>query len=163
MTKQLIKQCRVCNSPFTKPVHLGYKSWEKRETCSKSCGATHKGADGTYRLTVKICKNKLCLQPFTKSKKDTHEHFNNQKYCSISCGKVGKQIGENNIKWKGDSVGYFALHAWIQRQYGKPQFCEHCKTSERRMYHWANVSKEYKRDRDDWLRLCVPCHRKFDK
>ena len=32
----------------------------------------------------------------------------------------------------------------------------------KKMYHWANISKSYKRNRNDWLRLCVPCHMKYD-
>jgi hypothetical protein len=30
------------------------------------------------------------------------------------------------------------------------------------MYHWANISGTYERLREDWLRLCVPCHKKYD-
>jgi hypothetical protein len=31
------------------------------------------------------------------------------------------------------------------------------------MYHWANISKKYKRDRVDWLRLCGSCHMRYDE
>ena len=30
------------------------------------------------------------------------------------------------------------------------------------MYEWANISGEYKRNRNDFLRLCRTCHRRFD-
>lgn len=159
---QPIKTCRVCSSEFSKPPHLGLKSWALRECCSKICGATHKGFDDSYRPLVKTCENKFCREYFTKAKNDTHEHFLTQKYCSISCAKVGKRTGEENNKWLGDEVGYSGVHLWIRRAYGRPQFCEHCRTSARRMYHWANRTGKYLRDREDWLRLCVPCHRKYD-
>jgi len=29
--------------------------------------------------------------------------------------------------------------------------------------HWANKSGEYLRDKDDWIRLCCKCHKKYDK
>ena len=77
--------------------------------------------------------------------------------------KRAEMVGDNNWKWKGNKVGYEALHAWVRRQLGSPNFCEHCKNPKKKWYHWANISKEYKRDVGDWLRLCVKCHSKFDK
>lgn len=29
--------------------------------------------------------------------------------------------------------------------------------------HWANISGKYLRDITDWVRLCVSCHKYFDK
>lgn len=57
---------------------------------------------------------------------------------------------------------YTLVHLWMKQNYGKPQHCESCLTTEKRMYHWANISGTYKRDREDWLRLCVPCHKRHD-
>lgn len=70
--------------------------------------------------------------------------------------------GENNGRWKGKDASYAAIHIWMKNTYGKPQKCEHCNTTEDRMYHWANISGTYQRDREDWLRLCVPCHKRND-
>jgi hypothetical protein len=72
------------------------------------------------------------------------------------------RIGVNNNKWKGDAVGNKALHQWVRRQLGTPKLCEICLTKENRVYHWANRSHTYKRDVNDWMRLCVPCHKKYD-
>ncbi len=69
--------------------------------------------------------------------------------------------GEASFAWKGDGVGYFALHDWVERVKGKPQKCEFCKIEEGK-FEWANRSHLYKRDINDWIRLCIPCHRKFD-
>ena len=158
---QPTKECRVCGSTFSKPSNIAYVKWGTRFTCSKVCGATHTNHKGTYEPLAKRCKNTLCNQSFTKSLKDTHEHFSRQEYCSKSCAKVGKS-GELSNSWIGDKVGYEGIHGWIRKTYGRPSFCEHCKDVTRRMYHWANISGEYKRDRKDWLRLCVPCHKKYD-
>lgn len=72
--------------------------------------------------------------------------------------------GESSSNWKGDKVGYHALHSWVQRQLGKPSVCENCgKDNLTGMkIHWANVSGEYKRELSDWKRLCVHCHYIFD-
>lgn len=73
-----------------------------------------------------------------------------------------EMFGENNPAWRGDDATMVAHHNWIKRQYGTPKKCEKCGTTEERMYHWANVSGTYKRDIKDYMRMCVPCHKKFD-
>lgn len=88
----------------------------------------------------------------------------NRKFCSQKCYGQYRAItyrGTSHIGWKGDAVGYAGLHKWIGRKLGKPSLCEHCHTTEGR-FEWANKSQEYKRDLDDWLRLCVKCHRNYD-
>lgn len=72
--------------------------------------------------------------------------------------------GSNHWKWAGDSVSYRALHKWVISKLGQPTECEYCKTTNLIGHdiHWANISKEYKRDTKDWIRLCARCHKKFD-
>ena len=70
--------------------------------------------------------------------------------------------GELNNSWKGDSVGYSALHKWVARHLGKPSKCEACGDTSERKYEWANLSRQYKRDLKDWKRMCTPCHRAYD-
>ena len=78
---------------------------------------------------------------------------NTANYCSLTCYS------------KGEEVGYNGLHKWVQRHLGKPDTCEHCGKSglSSRDIHWANKSGEYKRDLDDWIRLCKMCHNEYDK
>jgi hypothetical protein len=66
------------------------------------------------------------------------------------------------LETKKQKSTYAAVHMWMRYHHGKPQKCENCETTEKRMYHWANVSGTYKREREDWLRLCVPCHKSND-
>jgi hypothetical protein len=68
-----------------------------------------------------------------------------------------------NSNWKGENAKYQAFHIFVKRHFGKPNFCEMCKTTENRVYHWAakNHAKGG-RERKDWLRLCIPCHWKYD-
>mgnify|MGYP001588843807 CR=1 FL=1 len=76
--------------------------------------------------------------------------------------KLLDRTGENHWFWKGDEVGRSALHRWVERGLGKPRFCEGCGTEETKRYYWANKTYKYKRDLDDWLRLCARCHGKYD-
>jgi len=81
----------------------------------------------------------------------------------------------NSSHWKGNNVGYYGLHQWVKKHLGHPRVCEHCdvagnyetyskqgKLVKRWNTHWANKSGEYKRELNDWLGLCHPCHMKFD-
>lgn len=72
--------------------------------------------------------------------------------------------GENSKVWRGDNVGYRALHNWVEHYLGKPRKCEGCGNDNlsHRQYHWANKSRLYKRIITDWIRLCVKCHKAFD-
>lgn len=77
--------------------------------------------------------------------------------------QLGHPVGEKNVLWKGNDAGYSAIHRWVARRLGAPKICSNCKTTEARVYDWANISKEYKRVLTDWIRLCRKCHQTFDK
>lgn len=79
---------------------------------------------------------------------------------SAGCFTRDRVLGVSNYKWKGDLVGYFGLHTWVKRTLGKASQCEDC--GNRQIVQWANVSKEYKRNVEDWKQLCIVCHRRFD-
>lgn len=85
-----------------------------------------------------------------------------KKKISKSC--TGKNKGKGHYAWKGDMVGDVALHSWVKRQLGFPMKCEFCGfiANSRYKIHWANKSHKYKRDVKDWIRLCVPCHKRYD-
>lgn len=70
--------------------------------------------------------------------------------------------GKDNANWKGDNVGYHALHGWVNLRLGKPKLCSICGTTKAKKYEWANISGKYQRTKKDWERLCVSCHRKKD-
>lgn len=116
-------------------------------------------------LTANYCSNacRLSVPIRPKDYKYTEEHK-----LKISSTHTGKKIpansGKNNYLWKGSDVTYSGLHHWIAKELGKPDKCEHCGILEKgHKIHWANKSQEYKRELDDWLRLCAKCHKTFDK
>lgn len=75
-----------------------------------------------------------------------------------------KKYGKDNPEWKGDKVGYTALHLWVKRHKGTPTKCEFCGRDglSGRFIQWANKSRKYLRNLDDWIRLCTKCHHKYD-
>ena len=77
------------------------------------------------------------------------------------CFKPGETADENNPKWKGDEVGYFGLHTWVQRKLGKANVCEICSATKN--VEWSNKSWEYKRELEDWQQLCKKHHMEYDR
>jgi hypothetical protein len=86
-----------------------------------------------------------------KGRQFTEEHRNN---LSI------KAMSENNNMWKGDDVGYHALHVWVRKRLPEPKYCEFCE--KRKPRDLANVTGVYNRALENWKYLCVSCHKKFD-
>ena len=86
-------------------------------------------------------------------------------FCSIKCQKLGASLylprGKNHFNWK-QKPSYNAIHRWIERQLGKPKNCSRCGTVTAKKYEWANISKKYKREINDWIRLCTRCHQLED-
>lgn len=78
-------------------------------------------------------------------------------------GKKREDVADaKNSRWKGESVGYNGLHKWIERKLGKPKYCAYCQITTAKKFEWANISRTYKRDLSDWIRLCTSCHRLYD-
>ena len=105
--------------------------------------------------------------PFFKGtkgiKKATSGSFRKGQRISIKTEfKSGQNIGKENINWKGNKVGYYALHCWVERTLGKPEGCVSCGTKKGRL-EWANRSYRYLRDVNDWIPLCKRCHASYDK
>src|SRR3990167_3108655 len=67
---------------------------------------------------------------------------------------------EKNGVWKGDNVGYVALHKWVIRNKPKVKYCETCGLEKK--LDVANISGKYKRDISDFEYLCRRCHMNKD-
>ena len=105
------------------------------------------------RKSSEAVKETVCLQ-CSKIFMGFTCHY--RKFCSQSCAGKYNKIGELNGQWKGDKVGYSALHEWIKNHFPKPKLCVDCK--ENPPYDLANISQEYKRELSDWEWLCRRCH-----
>ena len=70
------------------------------------------------------------------------------------------QIGAKHPGWKGEEVGYGALHIWLRDNKTKTGTCSRC--GEERYTEWANLVDYNSRDPDDYIELCKPCHMRHD-
>ena len=80
---------------------------------------------------------------------------------NITSFKTEDVTGEKNFRWKGEDVGYYALHLWMKRNFDWPDSCEFCNSQEN--LELANVEYNYDRDPDNWKILCHKCHQKYDR
>lgn len=114
----------------------------------------NKGKKHSAETRLKISKARKGKEPWNKGKKTGLKPWLGKKRENIS--------GDKCYKWKGDDVGYRALHEWVDKRLGKPQCCDMCGTTRWGRYHWANKSGSYKREITDWIRLCPKCHYQYD-
>lgn len=117
----------------------------------------------------KYCK--YCKTIFFDNINHRNTSWKTRKFCSSSCSaKANIRKGEKNNNWKGNNVGYDALHSWLCRKLGKAKICANstkqflpkpCSLISKK-FHWSNLSGKYKRNITDWVSLCVSCHRIMD-
>lgn len=126
------------------------------------CGKTF------YRLPCRVtrsrCCSKACQYKFMRRPSGLKYNIEkeNKGWFTAESGHAHRfKKGHVPITFKGNDVGYDALHDWVRRHAGKPTQCQHCGTKLK--VQWANKSWEYKRDLSDWLQLCYRCHRKYDR
>jgi ribosomal protein L31 len=108
------------------------------------------------------CKNRMLGTKHSKVTKDKISKSNMGRVCSEYTKKrISESVSdEKHPFWKGDKVGYNALHGWIRRNKPKPIFCEECKKNKSK--DLSNISGNYKRDINDYRYLCHSCHMKLD-
>jgi len=147
-------------------------------TYCKNCGYKHRMRPSGLKYDIKVqnkswfCKGHI---PWDKDKKGLivawnkgikGSHYGISAEFKAGCEPWNKGIdwvekrGVNNHNWKGDAVGYEALHGWVRKYLGVPLECYKC--GSRKNVEWANKSKEYKRELEDWMPLCKSCHHVFD-
>jgi hypothetical protein len=72
--------------------------------------------------------------------------------------------GIKSVNWKGEIAVYGTKHSWVRRLKGKPNTCERCGKTilDGKKIHWANIDHKYRRNLDDYIRLCETCHAEYD-
>lgn len=75
---------------------------------------------------------------------------------------------EKAYQWKGIDAGYRAKHRWIAKILGKADHCEVCGADEipkeyKRFFQWANIDHKYSRNTEDYIQMCLGCHKSHDQ
>ena len=75
-----------------------------------------------------------------------------------------KHIEKNHYCWKGDNVGYSALHKWLRKKFGKPDRCQNALCDGKsNCYEWSNITGIYNRNIKNYVMLCKGCHVRLDR
>lgn len=153
---RILVTCRDCKKDRLVETNGMLKaSYEKRNPRCHKCGFNKEICSKTWFTSEQMKGNKYRegLEPWNKNTKGLTK-ANKTSFTSRSTR------GDKNPRWKGDEVGYYALHAWLRREYGEASKCEHCGDTEN--VEWASKDYSYTRGRGAWIHLCFPCHRKYD-
>jgi hypothetical protein len=122
-------------------------------------------------MLTKQCET--CAKDFRPDKRGT-------RFCSSRCygaSRRGKRQstqqwlaatsatprGPASRLWKGTEASYSVIHSWVRRTWGRAVQCDMCHRESGARFEWANISREYRRERSDWMQLCRSCHNKYDR
>lgn len=96
-----------------------------------------------------------------KGYKPTEAH---KKAIGIASKNSPHYFGEKSPNWKADGVKYHGIHQWLRVNYGRANWCESiiCNKKSNR-HNWCLIrGKKHERKRENYIQLCVSCHRKYD-
>lgn len=143
------KKCLICGK---------IKYWKRAYLLAKSCNYCSRRCSGIAKRGI-IPENLKIAQSKSPIGKKNVNWYHAKK--------------EKHWAWQ-ESPSYRAVHGWLVKYYGKPIKCENPECIYPRKdkrgnimlkpkaYQWANISRTYKRDRNDFKQLCSSCHKNYD-
>lgn len=132
-----MRTCKVCEKVLTR----------QKIVCSRAC----RNKLYTTKGKPKSEETKRRMSIASKGMKKPWTAERNKKY---------RTLGDRHTNWKGDEVGYIAMHNWAHRHVKLKESCESCGSIKR--LEMANISQQYKRELTDWKTLCRVCHLAYD-
>lgn len=130
--------CQVCGKLYTRPPKAAMKS----KHCSR------------------VCHNKVAGKIGGRAGKGVSRNVGAKRPDLAEYNRTHVRRGPESLTWKGDDVGYIAIHNWAHRHVGLKASCEKCGATEK--LEMSNKSGQYKREVEDWWTLCKKCHYAFD-
>ena len=149
---------------FKKGFSRGPRSNSVKEKISKANSGIRNGMYRGGKPNCRVCGIEVSYSSLLCKKHVDRSYLHTKEFIENSTERLIKLVTNEKThpRWKGEKVGYVSLHKWVQKHKGKPSKCEFCGTEENRRYEWAHIKDKLGRNLDNWIRLCVSCHRKYD-
>ncbi len=79
-------------------------------------------------------------------------------------GTTSDYKGSKHHNWRGAEASYNAVHTWLRTNYGSADRCENKKCKRpHKTFQWARLhGKDCVHKRENFVRLCLRCHTKYD-
>jgi len=138
--------------PWNKGIHL---SAEAKQRLREVNLGKHHSEESKQKCRLANLGKKLSIDTKKKMSEYSKRRFEDKRNHPM----YGRR-GEKHPQWKGDEVGYGALHTWVRKYKPKPELCEMCNNLPPR--DLSNITGEYLRDIDDFQYLCRECHVIYD-
>jgi len=73
--------------------------------------------------------------------------------------------GCNSPNWKEKNIGYWAIHSWLKKTFGKANKCTNlnCKKKSKIYDYCLRKGFKHERKRCNYTRLCRSCHIIYDR
>lgn len=156
--------CELCGKSFYVPKNRVESG--KNKYCSRKCYEVSRLGRPMHPNTKKALLKVIPWNKGLKASEDervmkniTAAHEGYRKKKPIPWNK-GLLFGKSNWIRLNGTHQYRNLHKRIQRRFGKPEKCSECGIKKNAV--WANISGEYREEREDWKSLCQGCHMKLD-
>lgn len=131
----------------------GVRPWLVKANLGRKLSEEHKRKIGLKSIGNKYAVGYKITDELRQKRK---ERMVGNKYA------LDKNLNEKHHNWKGDKALKTTIHKWLKRRLGKASFCTFNKEHEG-LFEWANKNHSVSRDVNDYMSLCIRCHRKYDK
>jgi len=158
----------IIKCPCGIKIHTPLCRADRKKYCSKKCFYQFRTRPSGLKYNIKVINSSW----FKKGKSPWNAGTKGICKSNSTSFKKGELKGAKNNKWKGDNVGYWGIHTWLQRTYGKASHCKNRQhnilkfkcSNKSRTYEWALIKgKEYKRNVKNFIMLCHSCHFRYDR
>lgn len=154
------KTCRGCGNDFSYEAIAG-----RRPIYCDSCGdQRRRESKARYRASNREtirAKNRMYATKVNRAR-GIFERGTPESSLRISeASRIKAKRGSDHHLWKGEAVGYAALHDWVDRYKSRTGVCEWCGANGKTQF--ANLSGEYRRDLNDFAEVCASCHIRHDR
>lgn len=155
------KICFKCK--IEQPIQNYYRHKQMSDGHLNKCIACAKLDSRNNKTVPRICA--VCNKDFLANPNEVKRRTGGANTCSRKCWyKYVSTVLEK--RW--DSIGrtetaiYTRAHKFVYKELGKAYKCEECGSSDKTVYHWANLSGKYTLDVSDWKMMCPSCHKNYD-